>query len=107
MTPDNKKQSPRRWTIRYHGYKDELGAASLFADNWPEFESDIEVIEASAYDAIEAELQRERRKVEKLRECAEFYKPGEFPWSADSEFDNGQFEEETLAELEAIDKGEE
>ena len=101
MTPAAK---PRRWTIRYHGYKDELGAASLFAQNWPEFESDIEIIEASAYDAIEKQLEIERRKVEKLREqrdkwssmCAGY----SMTWRA-------QVHEREDAELEAIDEGRE
>ena len=42
--------------------------------------------------------------IEKLKACALFYSTGEFPWSNESEFDNGAMADETLAELTALTK---
>jgi hypothetical protein len=90
MTTDNK--APRRWTLCYGEYQDA-------AWNGPtDFDGTIEVIEASAYDAIEAELQRERRKVEHIKQ--------RFIDMADANyFATDDCIGELDAELEAIDKG--
>jgi hypothetical protein len=121
--PDNKKQAPRRWILENHG-------GELFSQ--PLIDTYEEVIEASAYDAIVkerdelmatlkhdvdkieaqyvAELQLERRKVEKLREQRNGWiekwaliECGEYPFTP---LTARRYSKDDDAELEAIDKGE-
>lgn len=67
------------------------------------------------YSSEVEELQHERRNlettiaaqakvIEKLKACAVFYSTSEFPWSNESEFDNGAMADETLAELDALEQ---
>jgi len=50
-------------------------------------------------DEVLVELADLKAKYQKAVEALRFYSSGEFPWSNDSEYDNGNMADETLAEL--------
>lgn len=60
----------------------------------------------SERDQFESELTTLRKQVKILKPALEFYTSDEFPWSKDSEYDNGVTADEALAELERHAKGE-
>lgn len=98
MTPD---KAPRRWAIRAYTDKDGFFEFVEGPDTGDEV---VLVIEASAYDAIEAELHRERRKVQKLREHLKL--KSEYRGTDAYQLGMADAYEWLEVQLEAIDKGE-
>lgn len=61
-------------------------------------DANFELSNSAAMDIIR-ELTDLKAKYEKCLSALKFYSSGEFPWSKDSEYDNGEMADSTLEEL--------